>query len=112
MFSNAGLLSRQSRTGPFTVHLTNKHDSHKLFFPLDTIYTERYMGLPTPEDNLRGYSRAALSDKIANLRNKKYFLIHGTLDDNVHYQQSLLLSKELEKQDILFRQQVNSNQIS
>ncbi|KAL0273764.1 UNVERIFIED_CONTAM: hypothetical protein PYX00_006369 [Menopon gallinae] len=71
----------------------------------DTIYTERYMGLPRPDDNLLGYANAQLNDKIENLRNKEYFLIHGTLDDNVHYQQSMMLSKALEQSDILFRQQ-------
>ncbi|KAF5295430.1 hypothetical protein FQA39_LY13091 [Lamprigera yunnana] len=70
----------------------------------DSIYTERFMGLPTPEDNRFGYDNAKLVEKYEGLRDKKYFLIHGTLDDNVHYQQSMLLSKVLEQNDILFRQ--------
>lgn len=64
------------------------------------------MGLPTPSDNLQGYIDAQLLNKVEGLRDKEYFLIHGTLDDNVHYQQSMLLSKVLEENDILFRQQV------
>ncbi|XP_066900745.1 venom dipeptidyl peptidase 4 isoform X2 [Halyomorpha halys] len=71
----------------------------------DTLYTERFMGLPTPEDNFVGYEQASLNSKVDNLRNKKYFLIHGTLDDNVHYQQSMMLAKALEMKDILFEQQ-------
>lgn len=64
------------------------------------------MGLPTPDDNLHGYLTAQLLNKFEGFRDKEYFLIHGTLDDNVHYQQSMLLSKILEENDILFRQQV------
>lgn len=67
------------------------------------------MGLPTPEDNYMGYEQASLNSKVDNLRNKKYFLIHGTLDDNVHYQQSMMLAKALEMKDILFEQQVHYN---
>ncbi|CAG9854854.1 unnamed protein product [Phyllotreta striolata] len=70
----------------------------------DSIYTERFMGLPTLMDNLEGYERAQLLKKPEGLRNKEYFLIHGTLDDNVHYQQSMMWSKVLEQNDILFRQ--------
>lgn len=64
------------------------------------------MGLPTITDNLQGYEQAQLLNKVENIKNKMYYLIHGTLDDNVHYQQSLMLAKVLEQRDILFRQQV------
>lgn len=65
------------------------------------------MGLPKSDDNLSGYEQAQLVNKVENLRSKSYYLIHGTMDDNVHYQQSLLLAKVLEQKDILFRQQVS-----
>ncbi|CAH1961628.1 unnamed protein product [Acanthoscelides obtectus] len=71
----------------------------------DSIYTERFMGLPTLEDNLKGYEAAQLLKKYEGLRDKEYYLIHGTYDDNVHYQQSMMWSKVLEVNDILFRQQ-------
>lgn len=64
------------------------------------------MGLPTPKDNLQGYINAQLLNKYEGLRGKQYFLVHGNLDDNVHYQQSMLWSKVLEQKDILFGQQV------
>lgn len=73
---------------------------------IDSIYTERFMGLPTPSDNVGGYEQGQLLNKAANIKSNSYYLIHGTLDDNVHYQQSLLLAKILEENDILFRQQV------
>ncbi|CAG7819153.1 unnamed protein product [Allacma fusca] len=71
----------------------------------DTIYTERYMGLPTKEDNLANYNASDVTNHVENFRTKKYYLIHGNADDNVHYQQSMILSRALEKADILFRQQ-------
>ncbi|XP_057672414.1 venom dipeptidyl peptidase 4 isoform X1 [Diorhabda carinulata] len=71
----------------------------------DSIYTERFMGLPTVSDNLEAYQKAQLLKNYEGIRNKEYFLIHGTHDDNVHYQQSMLWSKVLELKDILFRQQ-------
>ncbi|GJQ80872.1 hypothetical protein Trydic_g14131 [Trypoxylus dichotomus] len=71
----------------------------------DSIYTERFMGLPTGDDNIEGYENAKLLNKYEGIRDKQYFLIHGTFDDNVHYQQSMLWSKVLEHQDIMFRQQ-------
>ncbi|XP_018355747.1 PREDICTED: venom dipeptidyl peptidase 4 [Trachymyrmex septentrionalis] len=70
----------------------------------DSIYTERLMGLPTPEDNLDGYNRTDISQRSEGIRGKKYMLIHGTGDDNVHYQQALALAKSLEYKDILFEQ--------
>ncbi|KAG5333282.1 VDPP4 peptidase, partial [Acromyrmex heyeri] len=70
----------------------------------DSIYTERLMGLPTPEDNLDGYNRTDISRLSEGIRGKKYMLIHGTGDDNVHYQQALALAKSLEHKDILFEQ--------
>ena len=60
----------------------------------DSIYTERYMGLPSL--NEVGYR----SSKV-NLTSHKWspktmlWLYHGTADDNVHYQHSLVLMEEL-----------------
>ncbi|XP_066587909.1 venom dipeptidyl peptidase 4 isoform X2 [Prorops nasuta] len=76
----------------------------------DSIYTERFMGLPTVSDNLQGYEQGQLVNKVDNIKTKMYYLIHGTLDDNVHYQQSLMLAKVLEQKDILFRQQTYTDE--
>jgi dipeptidyl-peptidase-4 len=51
----------------------------------DTIYTERYMGLPS--DNAAGYERGSPITYAANLRGN-LLLVHGTGDDNVHVQNS------------------------
>ena len=49
----------------------------------DTIYEERYMGLP--QDNADGYRRGSPISFAEGLRGK-LLLIHGSGDDNVHYQ--------------------------
>lgn len=72
------------------------------------MYTERFMGLPNEKDNKFGYSSSSLVNKATKLADKKFLLVHGTLDDNVHYQQSMMLARRLELLDILFEQQVRS----
>ncbi|OXA46400.1 Venom dipeptidyl peptidase 4 [Folsomia candida] len=68
----------------------------------DTIYTERYMGLPTVEDNWEGYNQSSVMANMAGIANKEFLLIHGNADDNVHYQNSMMLARALEQADILF----------
>ncbi|XP_036321869.1 venom dipeptidyl peptidase 4 [Rhagoletis pomonella] len=68
----------------------------------DTIYTERYMGLPTEEDNLAGYVNSSVFRSLDTFNIHDLLLIHGTADDNVHYQNSLLLAKKLQTANIPF----------
>ncbi|XP_077503728.1 prolyl endopeptidase FAP-like isoform X5 [Amblyomma americanum] len=70
----------------------------------DSAYTERYMGLP--RDNLAGYERADLTRAAARLKGKKFLLVHGTADDNVHFQHSMMLAKELTRKGVLYKTQV------
>jgi dipeptidyl aminopeptidase/acylaminoacyl peptidase len=49
----------------------------------DSIYTERYMGLPS--ENREGYDKSSVVKAAANLHGK-LLLIHGMIDDNVHLQ--------------------------
>lgn len=51
----------------------------------DTIYTERYGGLPTT--NAVGYERGSVTNAAKNLHGK-LMLIAGAMDDNVHMQNS------------------------
>ncbi|MBK6797757.1 MAG: S9 family peptidase [Acidobacteria bacterium] len=60
----------------------------------DTIYTERYMG--TPQNNPEGYEKSSVIKAAKNLSGK-LLLIHGTIDDNVHMQNSIQFIYELEK---------------
>ncbi|KAG8432370.1 hypothetical protein GDO86_016852 [Hymenochirus boettgeri] len=61
----------------------------------DSIYTERYMCLPTPEDNQGNYLSSTVMSRAKNFKDVGYLLIHGTADDNVHFQQSAHISKAL-----------------
>ena len=58
----------------------------------DTIYQERYMGLP--QANADGYRRASPITFVEGLRGA-LLLIHGSGDDNVHYQGTELLVNRL-----------------
>ena len=60
----------------------------------DSVYTERYLGLP--KDNPAGYD-ASSALKAASELQGKVMLIHGTLDDNVHFQNSLQFADALQK---------------
>ncbi|XP_076242870.1 venom dipeptidyl peptidase 4 isoform X2 [Calliopsis andreniformis] len=71
----------------------------------DSIYTERFMGMPLPDDNLSGYNHTDVTRRVEGIRGKKYMLIHGTGDDNVHYQQAMALNKALVSKDIMFELQ-------
>ncbi|MEI9912973.1 MAG: DPP IV N-terminal domain-containing protein [Bacteroidota bacterium] len=65
----------------------------------DNIYTERYMR--TPQENPKGYddnSPINFTDKIKG----KFLLIHGTADDNVHFQNSTQMITALVKSNIDF----------
>lgn len=71
----------------------------------DTMYTERYMD--TPQANPEGYERADVIQQAEALRGRQYLLAHGTDDDNVHFQHSMLLAKQLQHKDIDFEQMVS-----
>ncbi|MCG3118733.1 MAG: Dipeptidyl aminopeptidase 4 [bacterium] len=59
----------------------------------DTIWTERYMGLP--QDNAAGYKSASVMTYADKLQGKLY-LIHGMADDNVHMQNAVQLQDALQ----------------
>jgi dipeptidyl-peptidase 4 len=60
----------------------------------DSIYTERIM--LTPGHNAAGYERSAPLNAAKNLRGN-LLLIHGTMDDNVHAQNTIQFAHELQK---------------
>jgi hypothetical protein len=81
--------------------------SHDICISLDSAYAERYMGLPNASGSYKGYEEADVNLRVEKLRDKMFYLVHGTADDNVHFQQSMTLAKNLANKGVLFRQQVN-----
>lgn len=58
----------------------------------DTIYTERFMSLPSL--NPEGYEVSAVLAYTDKLKGK-LLLVHGTADDNVHFQNAVALTNKL-----------------
>ncbi len=58
----------------------------------DTIYTERYNGLP--QTNAAGYDKGSPLTYAKNLRGK-LLIVHGSGDDNVHYQNTEMMVNAL-----------------
>jgi len=58
----------------------------------DSIYQERYMGLP--QDNVEGYKRGSAINFAEGLKGH-LLIVHGSGDDNVHYQGTELLVNRL-----------------
>ncbi len=56
----------------------------------DSIYTERYMG--TPGENPEGYAAGSVLEAAENLGGA-LLVIHGTGDDNVHFQNTVQLAE-------------------
>lgn len=65
----------------------------------DNIYTERYMR--TPQENASGYDDNSPIN-FTNMIKGKYLIIHGTADDNVHFQNATQMITALVKSNIDF----------
>lgn len=58
----------------------------------DSIYTERYMR--TPQENASGYDDNSPINHVEKMKGA-YLLVHGTGDDNVHFQNSVEMTEAL-----------------
>ena len=67
----------------------------------DTVYQERYMN--TPQNNPEGYRKGSPISYVDGLKGN-LLLIHGTGDDNVHYQSCEMLTNQLIKAGKIFYQ--------
>jgi dipeptidyl-peptidase 4 len=72
----------------------------------DTIYTERYMR--TPAENPAGYEESAALPYADSLK-ANFLLVHGTGDDNVHFQNSVRLVERLEAGNKQFDMRIYPN---
>jgi dipeptidyl-peptidase-4 len=69
----------------------------------DTVYTERYMR--TPQENPGGYDDNSPINHAAKLKGK-FLLIHGSADDNVHFQNTMAFTEKLVQAGRQFEMQV------
>ncbi|KAM3505413.1 hypothetical protein MY10362_002963 [Beauveria mimosiformis] len=60
----------------------------------DSIYTERYMR--TPQQNPDGYDASRIANASALGQTTRFLIMHGSADDNVHFQNSLTLLDDLD----------------
>jgi dipeptidyl-peptidase-4 len=73
----------------------------------DTIWTERY--LDRPEDNPEGYRLSSPITYAENLKDR-LLLIHGTADDNVHPQNTIVLTDKLIQAKLPFEEALYPHQ--
>ena len=66
----------------------------------DNIYQERYMGLP--QENMQDFIDGSPITYAKNLEGN-LLIVHGTGDDNVHYQNAEMLINELIQQNKQFQ---------
>jgi len=65
----------------------------------DNIYTERFMR--TPQENGKSYDDNSPINHVGDIRGK-YLLVHGTADDNVHFQNSVEMVDALVRRNVKF----------
>jgi len=102
----ANIMGDPSKT--FTCGISVAPVTTKAYY--DTAYTERYLGLATPDDNKAGYDATDVMNKVQNFQNKTFLIAHGTADDNVHFMHATQLIRALSDYGIQFRQHLYMDQ--
>lgn len=98
------LMSMSDGSGAFKAGVAIAAPSDWHFY--DTVYTERFMR--TPKENGEGYNADSAISRAPQLQGK-LLLIHGTADDNVHYQNAAEYSEALVQANKQFEMQVYTN---
>jgi len=100
-FASAMCLARH----PDVFHAAAASSSVTDFRNYDTIYTERYLGIPTDESGKKAYEKTnimALAPKVQG----RLMIFFGTADNNVHPNNSMQLIQALQKAGKSFEVQV------
>lgn len=98
------LMSMSDGSGAFKAGVAIAAPSDWRFY--DTVYTERFMR--TPKENAEGYDAGSAIKRAPQLKGS-LLLIHGTADDNVHYQNCAEYSEALVQAGIQFDMLVYTN---
>lgn len=77
------------------------------FFPSDSAFTERVLGLPN--ENYKGYVEADATQRARHIPSHSYFLIHGLADSSAPYLHGTQLARALAKAGVIFQYQVREN---
>lgn len=69
--------------------------------PLDSVFTERIMGLPV--ENYKAYVEADATQRAKNIQTDTFFLIHGLADATAPYHHSIQLARALTNAGTIYR---------
>jgi dipeptidyl-peptidase-4 len=72
----------------------------------DTVYTERYMGLP--QDNEQGYDENAPLSHAGRIKGR-LLIVHGSADDNVHAQNTYEFTEKMVQAGVQFDMAIYTN---
>lgn len=95
------LMAMSSGTGTFKAGIAVAPPTDWKFY--DSVYTERFMR--TPNENFEGYAATSPIRRAKDLQGK-LLLVHGTADDNVHFQQTMDYAEALVQAGKQFDMQV------
>ncbi len=98
------LMSMSEGSGAFKAGVAIAAPSDWRFY--DTVYTERFMR--TPKENGDGYNSSSAIARVHQLKGK-LLLIHGSADDNVHFQNFMEYNEALIQANIQFETQIYTN---
>lgn len=98
------LMSMSTGNGTFKAGIAVAPPTDWKFY--DTVYTERFMR--TPKENPTGYAETSPINLAKNLQGK-LLLVHGTADDNVHYQNTMAYAEALVQANKQFDMHVYTN---
>ena len=98
------LMSMSEGSGTFKAGVAIAAPTDWRFY--DTVYTERFMR--TPKENGDGYNASSAINRIGQLKGD-LLLIHGSADDNVHFQNFMEYNEALVQADKQFETQIYTN---